>query len=356
MQLIEKHDLAFHSEQFRILTAQALFSSGNTNACIGVLEKNLLNPLENEVLSSSNLTVAESDSYYRGLRFLLLARAYESLENKLYAVQFYKEALRYNSACFEAFNRLVANHLLTREEKRALFEEGGALSRNLQGEDLWLKDYYVSRIEQEIRGEPEGYMAARAAPAGNQTSLMANTVSRGDCSMGSGLMSSPSRFQHDLLLENIDDEDMRLRNPAHPEDRHEVCVIEAMQTGDIAGSFDIRLIEAEKLFRQQNYGKAYDVIKAVVEADFYYVHIVPLYCGVLIELNKVGELYYLAHKLVSANPDLAVAWFAVGSYYFLIKKFDLARKYFNKANRLDKHFAASWIAFGHAFAAQDESD
>jgi anaphase-promoting complex subunit 6 len=93
------------------------------------------------------------------------------------------------------------------------------------------------------------------------------------------------------------------------------------------------------------------VIKAVVEADFYYVHIVPLYCAVLIELNKVGELYYLAHKLVSANPDLAVAWFSVGAYYFLIKKYDLARKYFNKANRLDKHFAASWIAFGHAFAA-----
>lgn len=147
MQLIEKHDLAFHSEQFRILTAQALFNSGNTNACIGVLEKNLLNPMENEVLSSS-LTVTEQDSYYRGLRFLLLARAYESQENKLYAVQFYKEALRYNSACFEAFNRLVANHLLTREEKRALFEEGGALNRNLQREDLWLKDYYVSRIEQ----------------------------------------------------------------------------------------------------------------------------------------------------------------------------------------------------------------
>ena len=54
----------------------------------------------------------------------------------------------------------------------------------------------------------------------------------------------------------------------------------------------------------------------MVEADFYYVNIVPLYCAVLIELNKVGELYYLAHKLVSANPDLAVAWFAVGSYYF----------------------------------------
>ena len=92
-------------------------------------------------------------------------------------------------------------------------------------------------------------------------------------------------------------------------------------------------------------------MKAVVDSDFYYVQIVPLYCAILIELGKVGELYYLAHKLVSANPDLPTAWFSVGAYYFLIKKYDLARKYFNKANRLDKHFAVSWIAFGHAFAA-----
>lgn len=137
-------------------------------------------------------------------------------------------------------------------------------------------------------------------------------------------------------------------------DRHEICVIEALQqtAGDLGvGCFDLRLIEAERLFNEQNFTRSYDIIKAVVEADFYYIPIVPLYCAILIELNKVGELYYLAHKLVSANPDLAVAWFAVGSYYFLIKKYDLARKYFNKANRLDKHFAASWIAFGHAFAA-----
>jgi hypothetical protein len=32
------------------MTAQALFQAGNLNACIAVLEKNLMNPLENEVL------------------------------------------------------------------------------------------------------------------------------------------------------------------------------------------------------------------------------------------------------------------------------------------------------------------
>ena len=72
---------------------------------------------------------------------------------------------------------------------------------------------------------------------------------------GSGLMSSPSRFQHDLLLENEDEGDhMRLRNPqpnthdvlsphaalvlqgtaapgapSQNNDRIEVCVLEALQ-------------------------------------------------------------------------------------------------------------------------------
>ena len=58
--------------------------------------------------------------------------------------------MKYNAANFEAFNRLVANHLLTKEEKRALLEETGVLNKALESrpEDLWLKDYYISRIEQ----------------------------------------------------------------------------------------------------------------------------------------------------------------------------------------------------------------
>lgn len=33
-----------------------------------------------------------------------------------------------------------------------------------------------------------------------------------------------------------------------------------------------------------------------------------------------------------------------------------ARRYFGKATVLDRGFAPAWVAFGHAFAAQDESD
>ena len=73
----------------------------------------------------------------------MLAKSYEAQENKIYAVQFYKEALRFNAENFEAFNRLIANFLLTRDEKKQLIEE-----LKFTPENLWLKDYYISRVDQ----------------------------------------------------------------------------------------------------------------------------------------------------------------------------------------------------------------
>lgn len=75
----------------------------------------------------------------------------------------------------------------------------------------------------------------------------------------------------------------------------------------------LRQIEAEKHFSQANYVKAFEVSKKILDEDAYFTQIVPLYCAVLTELKKVGELYYLAHKLVTANPDSAIAWFCVVS-------------------------------------------
>ena len=55
----------------------------------------------------------------------------------------------------------------------------------------------------------------------------------------------------------------------------------------------------------------------MLDDDSYNVRVVPLFCAVLTELRKVGELYYLAHKLVSANADSAIAWFSVVSCFIV---------------------------------------
>lgn len=90
------------------------------------------------------------------------------------------EALKFNAENFEAFNRLIFNFLLTREEKKHLVEE-----LKFTAENLWLKDYYISRVEQNLRTvvEIEGYMSVKSL---HNTSLNNNL---GD---ESGL--SPARF------------------------------------------------------------------------------------------------------------------------------------------------------------------
>ena len=55
-------------------------------------------------------------------------------------------------------------------------------------------------------------------------------------------------------------------------------------------------------------------------------------------------------------PDRAVSWFGVACYYLCICRYESARNYFGKATTVDASFAPAWLGFGHAFAAQDESD
>ena len=85
--------MVFFNEKFRILVAQALFASSNVKACVNVLEKDLVQ--ENELLQgggnisvsyiNDSLTNGEKENYYRGLKNLLLAKCYESEENKVFA-------------------------------------------------------------------------------------------------------------------------------------------------------------------------------------------------------------------------------------------------------------------------------
>ena len=98
------------------------------------------------------------------------------------------------------------------------------------------------------------------------------------------------------------------------------------------------------------------MLQKIKDKDAYFLEAVPLLCEVMIELEKTAELYHMAHKLVEAAPDQAIAWYAVGSYYFLIKKYPSARKYFDKARQMDKNLAEAWIAYGHCHSIQDESE
>lgn len=76
---------------------------------------------------------------------------------------------------------------------------------------------------------------------------------------------------------------------------------------------DMRLIEAQRLFARSQFKKAYDCSKKIIDEDSYYLAVIPLFCAILIEMNKKGDLYHIAHRLVSADPDSTCSWYAVVS-------------------------------------------
>ena len=76
----------------------------------------------------------------------------------------------------------------------------------------------------------------------------------------------------------------------------------------------------------------------------------------LLDLGLTGDLYYCSHNLVENYSSHPVSWFSVGTYYFHCKKYEVARKYFQKAIMLDRNFLYAWVGMAHSFAVQDESD
>merc|ERR1712117_832462 len=82
----------------------------------------------------------------------------------------------------------------------------------------------------------------------------------------------------------------------------------------------------------------------------------PVHVSCLVQTNNSNELFHLAQKLVELYPEWCVAWFAVGSYYYLIGKQEFARRYLCKATQLDRVFGPAWLTYGHSFAVENEHD
>ena len=92
------------------------------------------------------------DDYYKGLKHFILAKAYQTTENHICTAENYKMALKYNSEMFEAFDKLIGNYLLKHEERQEFLAE-----LRFNDANLWLKDYYRSRIAEDINPvNPEG--------------------------------------------------------------------------------------------------------------------------------------------------------------------------------------------------------
>ncbi|XP_048229016.1 anaphase-promoting complex subunit 6 isoform X2 [Ricinus communis] len=228
----------------------------------------------------------------------LRGRAYEALENRSQARQWYKAAIKADPLCYEALECLVENHMLTCEEETSLLS-----TLQFGPEDEWLSLFYsclVKKYDKESIIEAKFKELEKESENGNPSS---------------------TSFMHTLKKDT-----------------------------------DLLACKAEYYHQCGEYNKCFELTSILLEKDPFHLKCTLVHLAAAMELGNSNELYLMACNLVKDYPQKALSWFAVGCYYYCIKKYDQSRRYFSKATSLDGTFAPAWIGYGNAYAAQEEGD
>ena len=282
-----------------------------------------INKFENSDENTDNASVSTV-----ALLYFLRGKVYGALENRSLAKYWYKLALSSDPFCFEAFHALTSDHMLSPEEERSLLA-----SLNIKAEDIWLHIMYRTIGQDKSCWDYEESAHPRAA----------NAFVYGEESKKAHNVDSNSRDQTSGFLSH----EFEAASPAtFPEADFTVL----LKTSEVS------LARAERLFHRGYLHQSYLIISEALDRDPLQLIMLPCFLAVAVELRRNNDLYRCAHELVEQYPDDGISWFAVGCYYYCGGKFDSARRYFSKATSIENSLVSAWIGFGHAFAAQEESD
>ena len=119
---------------------------------------------------------------------------------------------------------------------------------------------------------------------------------------------------------------------------------------------DVRQCRAEMLFARSRYEAALELTTAILTTDPHHLASIPLHVALLHHLDRRPALYALAHDLADTHPRASCTWLAVGAYYLTTGRMGTARAYFSQASLLDAHSGPAWVGFAHTFAAEGETD
>lgn len=213
------------------------------------------------------------------------------------AKECYKDAVRIDVQCFEAFDQLMKNSLMSPEEELHFLD-----------------------------------------------SLNFETVTAGDPSSAQ----EAAEFTKMLYM-------TRLSKYKNPDEF--TAAVETLSTHyNLASNPDILLSKAEQLFTQCRFSEALSLTSSILQKDKYNFSTMPVHLACLHELNNKNELFLLSHDLADTHPEEPTSWLAIGVYYLTIGRIADARRFFSKASMMDPHFGPAWIGFAHTFAAEGEHD
>ena len=209
----------------------------------------------------------------------------------------YKDAVRIDVQCFEAFDQLMKNSLLSPDEEWAFLES----------------------LDFDSMSSTEPSTAQEAA-----------------------------QFVKMLYTTRLS----KYKNPAEFTNATETLSTHY----HLSQNHDLLLAKADLLFTQCRFKDALAVTSSILESDEYNFAIYPVHLACLHELGQTNALFLLSHRLADLHPEEPATWLAVGVYYLSTSKISDARRYFSKASMMNPHFGPAWIGFAHTFAAEGEHD
>lgn len=218
------------------------------------------------------------------------------------AKECYKDAVRIDVQCFEAFDQLMKNSLMSPREEWEFLE-------SLNFEDV-------------------------AAGSGRDTEVSAQQEA--------------AQFTKMLYT-------TRLSKYERPADF--TTATETLSTHyKLSSNPDILLAKASLLFTQCRFRDSLTLTSQILDVEPSNFAALPTHLANLHSLGEINALFLLSHQLADSHPSEPVAWLAVGIYYLSIHRISEARRYFSKSSMMDPHFGPAWIGFAHTFAAEGEHD
>ncbi|CAK7273992.1 anaphase-promoting complex subunit Cut9 [Sporothrix epigloea] len=224
------------------------------------------------------------------------------------AKECYKDAVRIDVQCFEAFQQLTKNQLMSPEEE-------------------W--EFLNSLNFESITIGPAG-AGADGSPATED------------------IVQEAADFTRMLYSTRLS----KYRNP----DAFAAAAESLASHYRLGNNADLLLARADLAYTQCRYEDALALTSDVLEEDRYNFGAYPLHLACLFELRMKNVLFLVAHDLADQHPEEPCTWLAVGVYYFATDRIAEARRYFSKASMMDAHYGPAWIGFAHTFAAEGEHD
>ncbi|KAF6158942.1 hypothetical protein GIB67_023925 [Kingdonia uniflora] len=303
--LLNASQIVFRDLRFRYLAAKCLEELKEWDQCLLMLGEAKIDEHGN-ILNLKNCHVMDLDKdgedheiNISSAIFFLRGKAYEALENRTQALQWYKAAVKADPLCYEALECLIDNHMLTCEEEVSLIS-----SLQFSSEDGWLSSFYACLIK---------------------------------------------KYDHGSVVESkfreLETENCAIVNFSDPSFSH-----------TLQNNIDLLACKAEYYHQCGEYQKCFELTSGLLERDPFHLKCTLVHLATAMELGHSNELYLMACNLVREYPQKALSWFAVGCYYYCIKKYDQSRRYFSKATSLDGTFLPARLGHGNAFAAQEEGD